>query len=232
MRNALVRGLVRLHPPEFRQRFGGEIIRCLADQRRFEGRVQWVPALADLVGSALVQRWKETDMKRSYVIATIVVVLIAVLVSSVVIGTGFSIEMLLSVLAMCAIAGLIAGLASLVSRRNARSAEFDYSQRRLRWWWIPAAVLGGIELFFGISQMIEDPKPENAFALVLYAGFAALVFGGMVVSNRRIGNWMTAGGVLPMLPMIWWYFPPLFALVVIICAVAENIRLSAVPRPA
>jgi hypothetical protein len=53
----------------------------------------------------------------------------------------------------------------------------------------------------------------------------------MKVRNRRAGNWMIATGVLPMLPIFWVIAPTVAALIVIVCALADNIRIAR-PRPA
>src|SRR3989304_112827 len=114
--------------------------------------------------------------------------------------------------------GLLCLFAVVVARTGRRGAEFDYSSRRLRWWWIPAGLIGAAEGAFGIGQIITDPKWENGVALVILSGFAALVFGGISIRNRRAGNWMIAFGVAPMLPAFWMVVPPIMAIVVIVAA--------------
>src|SRR4029079_14411196 len=115
--------------------------------------------------------------------------------------------------------------------RFVRGAEYDYGQRRLRWWWIFAGLTGAAEAFFAVGQLIRDPKRENVFALFVLAAFAALVFGGMAIRNRTVGNYIIAGGALPLLPAFWLVVPTVVSLIVIINALADNFRIAR-PHPA
>ncbi|MEX2392941.1 MAG: hypothetical protein WD826_00535, partial [Actinomycetota bacterium] len=127
--------------------------------------------------------------------------------------------------AILAFFAVLYGIATLISRTG-RGAEHDYAVRPRRWWWAIAGLLGTVELFVGVGQLIDDPKKENAFALVIIGGFAALTFGGMFMRNRSAGNWMIATGALPMLPSIWMIVPPFLAMIVIVMALSDNIRMG------
>lgn len=151
--------------------------------------------------------------------------------ATVVTGVSFGRRTLvLCFLALIAI-GVIFAMSTLIGSRRV-GAEYDYTGRRFRWWWVPAALAGAVELLIGAGQMIDDPKIENAAALGIMLAFAGLVFGGMAIRNRVAGNWMIATGVLPMIPWFWMIVPPVLGLVVIVMALADNVRLSGRPRPA
>ncbi len=141
-------------------------------------------------------------------------------------GAIFHVRSLLFMFGVLAVIGAIYGLAMLTARRR-RGAELDHRARGFRWWWVAAGVLGLMQAGMGIGQLIDDPKKENVFALVVFGAFAALIFGGMALRDRRTGNWMIATGALPMLPFIWIYFPPVLALVTIVMALSDNLRMSA-----
>ncbi len=222
---ALYRGLVRLHPKPFRAQFGDEIMQVLSDERRIRGRVRHLHATGDLFGSLFVQGWKAEGMKTRLAVISFVIVAVGggtMLVT----GAVLAVSTMLVTIGVLAALGLVYASAALLAARGGRGAEYDYGARRFRWWWVPAALVGAFEALFGIGQLIDDPKLTNLFALIAIGGFAALVFGGMAVRNRRAGNWMIATGVLPMVPFIWMVFPPIVALLVIVMALSDNLRLS------
>jgi hypothetical protein len=223
---ALYARLLLLYPPSFRTRFGAEMLQLVRDEGVHGQRVSWLRTFADLFASALVQRSKEKGMRTKIAVALFVVAVVGG-GTTVLIGappwrpTGF---MLMGI--MLAFVGLVFGVASLLGRRGDMGAEHDYAARKFRWWWVPAGLIGAFQALAMIGQLIDEPKKENVFALVLIGVFSALVFGGMAVHNRRAGNWMIAAGVLPMLPMIWWYAPPVVSLLVIVMALADNVRMA------
>ncbi len=221
---ALYRGLVRLHPKPFRTQFGDEILQVLSDEKRFRGRVRHLHATGDLFGSLIVQGWKVGLMKNKLAIATFLIVGVA---GGTLLATGaFAISSVVVSLSILAALGILYAVVALVGTRGVRGAEHYYGQRGFRWWWIPAGLIGAFEGLFGIGQLIDDPKASNVAAMVIMGGFAALIFGGMAVRNRRAGNWMIATGVLPMLPWFWMIAPPILALVVIVMALSDNVRMS------
>ncbi len=226
---AVYRRLIRLYPSSFRARFGEELLQFVRDEAAHGRRIPWTRTYADLFRSASVQRWKEQAMKPKLGIG-LAVLLIMFAVTRVVTGSGFNGRTALIMGIELGIVGLLVALGALVGR-YVRGAEYDYSRRRLRWWWILAGLSGATEATVGVGQLISDPKPENVFALFILAAFAALVFGGMAVRNRTIGNYMIVGGVLPMLPAYWLIVPTIVALVVIVNALADNFRIAQ-PRPA
>jgi len=221
--------LTRLYPSSFRARFGDELVQYVRDEAALGRRMHWTRTLADLFRSALVQRWKDNNM-RPKLGAGLAVVLVTFLVARVVIGSGFNMEMALIVGIQLGIVAVLLGAGSLLGRR-VRGAEYDYALRRLRWWWIPAGILAAMEVVFPVGQLIREPKPSNVFAMFLLCGFAALVFGGMTSRNRRTGNYMMAAGVLPGIPLFWLIFPTVLAFTVIVNALADNVRIAH-PRPA
>jgi hypothetical protein len=223
------RRLLVLYPAPFRTRFGDEMEQVIADELRY-GRLRWRRVFADLLGSAFVQRWEGPGMRTRLAAALFVVVFVAG-GTTLVIGAGEWMTGGLFAAAMLAAIGVIYGVAMLIGRRKALGAEYDYGTRRFRWWWVPAAALGAFQVLMMAGQLIDDPKKENVFALCLIGAFSALVFFGMRISNRRRGNWMIATGVLPMLPFFWIVAPTVVALLVIVMALADNVRMST-PRPA
>lgn len=228
---ALYRRLMRLYPASFRSRFADEMLQTIHDRHSFERRVGWPTAFADLFASAAVQRSKEmTGMKTKLGVLLLTVVGVgggSMLVTGVSFGRS---SLIVTLVALFAI-GVIYGISTLIGSRRV-GAEYDYSGRRFRWWWVPAALAGAVELFIGVGQLIDDPKIENVAALGIMGAFAGLVFGGMAIRNRIAGNWMVATGVLPMIPSFWMIVPPVLGLVVIVMALADNVRLSGRTRAA
>jgi hypothetical protein len=222
---ALYRGLVRLHPKPYRTRFGDEILQVLSDEKRFRGRVRHLHTTGDLFGSLIVQGWKDRMMKSKFAVAAFLVIAVAggtLLVT----GAIFEVSSILVILSTLAVLGLLYAVIALVGRKTGHGAEYDYAQRKFRWWWVPAGLIGAFEGLFGIGQLIDDPKPSNLAAMLIMGGFAALIFGGMAIRNRRAGNWMIAIGVLPMLPWFWLIAPPIVGLFVIVMALSDNLRMS------
>ncbi len=223
------RRCLRLYPASFRSRFGDELLQAINDRRTYEQSVGWTKAFADLFASAVVQRSREmTGMKTKLGVLLFVVVAVGG-GSMLVTGVSFGRSSIVVTLVALAGIGMVYGLASLVGRSRV-GAEYDYNGRRFRWWWVPAALAGAVELLIGVGQMIDDPKPENAGALAIMLGFAGLVFGGMAIRNRIAGNWMIATGVLPMIPWFWMVVPPVLGLTVIVMALADNVRMSGRPH--
>lgn len=226
---ALYRSLTRLYPVEFRARFGEEMQQLLRDEMR-AGRLRWRRVFADLAGSALLQRWEGPGMKTRLAVALFVLVFV-VGGTMLIVGAAEWLTGGMFAAAMLAAVGAIYGIALLIGRRKSLGAEHDYGTRRFRWWWVPAVILGTFQVLFMAGMLIDDPKKENVFATCLVGAFSALVFAGMRIRNRRAGNWMIAMGVLPMLPFFWVIVPTLVALLVIVMALSDNIRMSS-PRPA
>lgn len=221
---ALYVRLLRMYPPSFRARFGEEMLQFVRDEAALGRRVSWLRTFADLFGSALVQRGRDGHMKVKLA-AVAFIVLIVGGGTMLVTGAAASVSGGIFAAAVLAYLGLVFGISALVSRRSP-GAEHDYVKPGKRWWWIVAAVLGMFQLVFMTGQLIEDPKAENVAALAVVSAFSALVFGGMIVRDRRVGNWMIAVGVLPMLPFIWVVLPPIASLLVIVMALSDNMRIA------
>jgi hypothetical protein len=222
---------LRLYPSEFRSRFADELLQTIRDRQTFEHRVGWPTVFGELFTSAAVQRTKESkDMKTK--LGVLLFVIVAVGGGSMfVTGTSFGRVWFVVTLVVLFAIGAVLAVATLIGSSRA-GAEYDYGARKFRWWWVPAALAGAVELFIGFGQLIDDPKKENAFALVIMLAFAGLVFGGMAIRNRVAGNWMIATGVLPMVPWFWMVVPPILGLVVIVMALSDNVRMSKRPRMA
>jgi hypothetical protein len=222
---AVYRRLLTVYPASFRARFGEEMLQFVRDEAASGRRVRWTRTLADLLGSAVVQRSKGGHMRTKLAVAAFIVVGV-VGGTMLVTGAIFNTSSLFVALAVFAALGVVYGIAALAARRT-KGAEFDYRTRAFRWWWVPAGLLGAFQLVFMIGQLIDDPKIENVFALAIMGVFSALVFGGMATRNRKASNWMIATGVLPMLPLgIWIVVPSIVALVVIVMALSDNIRMG------
>ncbi len=220
----LYRTALRLYPAPFRARFGDEMLQLYNDARAYGGRPLLV---GDVLTSAPRLWWEEGTMRR-YMPAVGFLVL-AFAGALMIVGNTRVVPVF--VVGLFATFGLLYLVVAAFARTGRRGAEFDYSSRHLRWWWIPAGLVGAFEGLFGVGQLIREPKWENAVALVVLSAFAALVFGGLFIRNRRAGNWMIAFGVAPMLPFFWIVIPTVVALVVIVAAMAENVRMSH-PHPA
>jgi len=216
--------LLSLYPSSFRARFGDEMVQYLRDESAHGRRMHWTRTLADLLRSALTERWKDNNM-RAKLGAGLLILFVTFLVARVVIGSHFTVQTAMIIGIQLGIVAILLGVGSLLGRR-VRGAEYDYALRRLRWWWIPAGILGALEVVFSVGQLIRDPKATNLFAMLVLCGFAALVFGGMTSRNRRTGNYMIAAGVLPGIPLFWLIFPTVLAFTVIVNALADNVRIA------
>jgi len=221
--------LLSLYPSSFRARFGDEMMQYVRDESAHGRRMYWTRTLADLLRSALTERWKDNDVRPKLGIG-LIVLFVTFTVARVVIGAGFNMQMALIIGIQLGVVALLLGVGSLIGRR-VRGAEYDYAVRRLRWWWIPAAISGAMEVVFSVAQLIREPKASNVAAMFLLCGFAALIFAGMATRNRRTGNYMIAAGVLPGIPLFWLIFPTVLSFVVIVNALADNFRIAH-PQPA
>lgn len=227
----LYRRLLRLYPPTFLTRFEDEMLQVIHDYKLLDGRVPWTRVYGDLMTSAVVQRLKEmSDMRTKIGVLLFLVVAVGggtMMVTGVSFGRSWVVMTLLALFAI----GLIFAVSTLVANRGGKGAEYQYTRRKLRWWWVPAGLVGAFQVLFMLGQLIDDPKKENLFGVAVIAAFSAIVFVGMAVRNRIAGNWMIATGVLPMLPFFWIVIPTMLALLVIVMALADNIRMSS-PHPA
>lgn len=221
--------LMWMYPPSFRARFGDEMLQLVRDEATDGRRVPWLRTFADLFGSAFVRRWEETHMKTKLLIVPLGLAG-ALVVPLAVVGSAFSVATLLVLLAELGVATLIGGVAFLIGRR-ARGAEYDYAGRKFRWWWVPAGLIGATEVIMITKQFIDEPKATNLFAMVVICSFAALVFTGLAIRNRRAGNWMIVAGIVPVTTLFWLIYPAVVALVVMVCALADNVRMARA-RPA
>jgi hypothetical protein len=220
---ALYSRLVKLHPASFRARFGDEMLQYVRDEAANGRRMSWTRTYADLIRSASVQGWKEKSVKRYWPFGVALFVLF--LATRVIVGSGFSAATALVLAAEIGIAAAIAGIAYLVSRTT-RGAEHAYGARRFRWWWVPAGAVGLAETVTITWQLIAVPKGTNVFAFFLVNSFAALIYGGLAIRNRRTGNWMIAAGTLPVMALFWMIYPALVALLVIVMALSDNMRAT------
>ena len=218
------RRLLQLYPSSFRARFGEEMLLFIRDEAAHGRRVPWLRMFVDLFGSAAVQRWEEGRMRPKIGLALVVIILAAALT---LLFTGSTISAPVILLFITILGGFAAIVAAgmLLGRRG---AEHAYAPRGARWWWVPAGLLGAGQIGLGVSQLVSDPKVENVAALCFFSAFSALVFGGMAIRNRIAGNYMIAIGVLPLGSVVWWIFPPVLALIVIVNAIADNVRTSRV----
>ena len=221
--SVLTRTLIRLHPASFRDRFGDEILQVIEDMRRdgVGGRQM------DLLRSALVQRWEDGHVNRHKIAAAAFLVLAVGGGTVMVIGARANGRALGIATMIFLFIALTYGLAAVLAKVGRHGAERDYSTRRFRWWWVLAGGAAVLELMTVVHQITEDPKPENLVALAFGLLFAGLIAGGMAVRNRKAGNWMLAAGVLPLVPFIWFPPAPVAAMIVIVAALSENIRLGA-----
>ncbi|HVL82403.1 MAG TPA: hypothetical protein VM840_12515 [Actinomycetota bacterium] len=218
----LYRFLMLAYPRSFRDRFGEEMLLDLEEARREMGPRIWTRTLTELVTVAPRARWEE-GMVKTKLIAGVFLLLIAGGGTMLVTGLGPDIRS--AFVPLLILAGLVAlmGIAAATSRAG---AERTYAVEGRRWWWIPAGLLGLLQVAMGVGQFIDDPSSSNLGALVLFVLFGGLILGGMSVQNRVAGNWMIAAGALPMLPFVWMVGPPVLALVTIVMAVSDNLRAA------
>lgn len=221
--------LLRMYPASFRHRFGAEMAQVFAAAVSDEGIRVWPRTIADVVASAPALWIEETHVKTRLAVAAFFAVAVGG-GTMLVIGSSSPAHVIPVAAAVGAGIGAVFGVSALVGRFG-RGAEHDYATRRPRWWWALAALGGLAEVVVAVRQLVEDPKIENVAALVVIGGFAALIFGGMAIRNRRVGNWLIATGMLPFVPFVWFPPAPIAALVVIVAALSENIAGARRLRP-
>jgi hypothetical protein len=225
------RTLLRLYPAAFRARFAEEMEQLVRDEMTHGGGVRWLGVIGDLLRSSVVQRWDERGKTlRSRVMMGLFFFVIVIGGTMLVTGAILEVSSVIVAMSIFAATALIYGVGTMIGRRG---TEDIYADNRGRWWFYPAGLIGAFQLVVGVQQLVQDPKWENVVALAIFGAFAALVFVGIAMRNRRAGNWMIVAGVLPVLPAFWWVVPPIVALVVIVMAIADNVRMGRLrPKPA
>lgn len=223
----LFRGLLLMYPKGFRREYGREMTLAYQDLRRDEsaGRV-WLRLARDTALAAPKLRMEESMKRSAIVIST--VVLLGVAVGGIVTGSFFVGGLLLA-----GVAAIIVIPSALIARRNRASAEHDYTIKHWPWWSFGAVAVAAVYPVFGIGQMIDDPKIENAFALVVFTMFSAMITGGLVLrrKGRTGGDWLIAAAALPLFPAFWLIWPPIVAFTVMVGAMSEALSVRQ-PRPA
>lgn len=222
----MFRAILLLYPSEFRHEYGSEMTRVYADLRRDEPAARLWLRLARDTALAAPRLRMEAGMKRSVLVITVVAML-GVAAAGIATGNFF-----IGGLLLLGLAALLLVPSALLARRSRASAENDYTTRRWPFWSFPAVGIACTYLAFGIGQLIDDPKKENVFALVLFTGFAAMIARGLVLRRRgRVsGDWMIAAAALPLFPGFWMIWPPIVAMIVMIGSMTE--ALSARPARA
>lgn len=160
-------------------------------------------------------------------IAVLTAILSVGLVTTLAIGVGPPILMLLGVV------GVI-GLVSLWSmKRSGRPTEFLYGGARSKpwtWWTVLAAFLGLVYVVAGVGQLIDDPKATNVGALGISIVFAALIGVGLRFRSQSkiAGNWFIIFATTPALMFFWVVVPAVVGLAIIVGAVIEIARATPV----
>ncbi len=212
--------ILLLYPHSFRKEYGDEMRLAFCDLRRDEPRRRVYTRIArDAAGSIPRAQLEEGTMRSVGIAAGVVAVAIAI-------GGAVTGSFFVGSLIVIGGIGIIVGLAALLSRAGRRPTERVYSASRWPWWALLAGGLAVFQIVFASGQLISEPKKEHVFALGLMLAFAGLFGGGVLLRNRGHagGNWMLAAVGIPMLLGIWWVWPTILALAVMLGAISEVFR--------
>lgn len=193
---------------------------AFGDRLHERGAVRaWTEVLSDLIRS-IPEQIMEVSLMNRFLMPLLAVVGGGLVVVAMVTGIGPPISLLFLGF------GLLAGLLTLLNKRNHRSSEFSYGglvPKRWTWWTVLATTLAVMYVVAATGQLIADPKGTNVGALGIACAFAALIGAGLFLRSRsRVGgNWMVAVAAIPALAFFWIIWPAVLALAIIFGAVKE-----------
>ena len=227
----IYRKLLLAYPRAFRQVYGADMVQVFGDRLRDErvhtgrrARVRvWLLTLLDLFKSAPVQRL-EKKMSREASFGILFVLFLAFAAVAFMLGSrGPGVAVSLGVLIAAAIA---LGVSGSLRRKNAVGTGPAGKIGLRQWWVVLAAIMGAVELFMGIGQLIRDPSLDNALALAVIGGGGLLVLTGAWYRSRSrsAGDWMILVGVLPFLALFWLIVPPLLGILVMTMALIDSAK--------
>jgi hypothetical protein len=234
---AVYRALLVFYPSSFRREYRDAMVQAFEDQAsepRRRRRGLWLRTIRDLLASAPTVPLEEGMMRSTGVI--IVGVLAAMVAVGVLAVGGFTFPgMVTAVIALAVVGALVTGSA-VFARRNGRPTEHVYGgpTSPWNWWTVLAALLGLFFLIGAIVENIADPKIENVGGLAFFGGAGVAIFAGikMRAQSKPAGDWLIAVGALPGVLLFWIIGPAVAALVVMVSAISENVRLREAPARA
>lgn len=213
------------YPPSFRREYGDLMTQAFTDRLRDNGPVRtWLLIAGDLFVS-IPEQILEATMLSQKMLALLIILSATAAAAALLIGAGPPILLLASVMST-AVLGLI-----WARRHTNRPTEYLYggaAPKRWTWWTVLAALFAIVYVLNGIGMLIDDPKPENVFALVLSIGFAAMIFFGLRLRSqaRVAGNVMVIIAAVPGLSVFWLIVPTVVCLAIIIGASIEIARAA------
>lgn len=215
------------YPPSFRREYGGLMTQAFTDRLRDDGPVRtWLLIAGDLFVS-IPEQILEATMLSQKLLALLIVLSAAVGAGAIVFGAGPPILFVFGMMTAAVLAFVWA------RRRSNAPTELLYggaAPKRWTWWTVLAVLFAVVYVLNGIGMLIDDPKPENVFALALSIALAAMIFFGLRLrSQARVGgNVMVIIAAVPGLSVFWLIFPTVVGLAIILGASIEIAR--AAPR--
>lgn len=230
----IYRKLLLAYPRAFRQVYGADMVQVFGDRLRDEqartgrraGLRIWAGTLGDLFRSAPVQRMEET-MSREAAFAMLFALILTVAVATFAMGIGdIAITIGLGALIIAAIA---VGASGVLRKENARNATAAGKIGPREWWVVLGAIMGVAEIALLAGQLIDDPRWENAVALVVVGCFGLVALAGCWLRSRSrsSGDWMIVVGILPFAALWWFIVPAILVVVVSTMAVIDSMRRPA-----
>ena len=141
-------------------------------------------------------------------------------------GTRDPAQMTLASVVVLAAIAIVTLIPLSLGRRFSRPSEAIYrdgGRTGFVWWLVPAVGLGLAQIAVIGKQMIEDPKPQNVFALALFVGFSSCLAAGIILraQGKPVGRVLIIIGVIPCAMVFWSIGPPLVVLVVVVAVLME-----------
>lgn len=132
-----------------------------------------------------------------------------------------------SVIAVFVVTAIALGASGVLQRKDAGRNGPGEKIGLKQWWVVLAAVMGAVEVFAGVGQLVPEPSVDNAFALAIIGGGGLLVIAGSWFRSRSAstGDWMIVVGLLPFLTLFWLIVPPVLAIVVMTMALIDSARM-------
>lgn len=222
----MFRVMLHAYPPSFRQEYGREMALLFEERAQDLGRSVWPWVLRDLVMSAPRLRWEEGAMRTS-IVAAVAAIGLSVASAIIFMGTRDPGQMALASVVILTGIAIVTLIPLALGRRLSRPTEGIYREggkAGFVWWLVPAVGLGLAQVFAIVKQLVEDPKPENVFALGLFVAFSSCLAAGIMLraQGKPVGRVLIIIGVVPCAAVFWSPIPPLVVLAVVVAVLMET----------